>query len=113
MTITEFIEKLEELKGYPRRYPGGDRVDSGRLLRARPRGAVGRVGGAGQAQIPVCNDSLRRGALMRHGALLVCLHAVVWAFVLWATSDGDCTKSGDCPQGQYCKAGTCVPKEAR
>ncbi len=50
---------------------------------------------------------------MRHGALLVCLHAVVWAFVLWATSDGDCTKSGDCKQGEYCKAGTCVPKEAK
>ncbi len=28
-------------------------------------------------------------------ALLVGLHAVVWALVLWATSpEGDCTKSG-------------------
>lgn len=32
-------------------------------------------------------------------ALLVGLHAVVWALVLWATSpEGDCTKSGDCPR---------------
>ena len=42
------------------------------------------------------------------------LHAVVWSIALWATSpDGDCTKSGDCKQGHYCKGGTCVPKEAR
>ena len=32
--------------------------------------------------------------------------------VLWATSpEGDCTKSGDCPRGHYCKSGTCVPTE--
>jgi hypothetical protein len=47
-------------------------------------------------------------------ALLVGLHVLVWALVLWATSpDGDCTKSGDCKQGEYCKAGTCVPKESK
>ncbi len=44
--------------------------------------------------------------------LLLGLHAVVWALVLWATSaEGDCTKSADCPRGHYCKSGTCVPTE--
>ena len=45
---------------------------------------------------------------------LIIIHAVVWALVLLATApEGDCTKSGDCAQGYYCKSGTCVPKEAK
>lgn len=35
---------------------------------------------------------------------------VFWVLVLLATApEGDCTRSGDCKQGHYCKAGTCVP----
>ena len=37
------------------------------------------------------------------------MRALILLFVL-ANPDGDCTKSGDCPRGEYCKAGTCVPK---
>lgn len=44
---------------------------------------------------------------------LALIHTIVWSVAMWATSDGDCTKSGDCKQGHYCKSGTCVPKEAR
>lgn len=36
---------------------------------------------------------------------------LVLLLCLLANPDGDCTKSGDCPQGHYCKSGTCVPKE--
>lgn len=110
MVISEFIAKLEKLKEAHGDIPV---VASGRLLRARPGSSVRRVDSAGQAAVCDGDHSLRGGALMRHGALLVCLHAVVWAFVLWATSDGDCTKSADCSRGHYCKAGTCVPKEGK
>ena len=45
---------------------------------------------------------------------LIIIHAVVWALVMLATApEGDCTRSGDCAQGHYCKSGTCVPKESR
>lgn len=33
--------------------------------------------------------------------------------LLAAAPEGDCTRSGDCAQGHYCKSGTCVPKEAK
>ena len=35
---------------------------------------------------------------------------LVLLLCLLANPDGDCTKSGDCPRGEYCKSGTCVPK---
>lgn len=47
-------------------------------------------------------------------ACLVVANVLVWALVMLATApEGDCTKSGDCAQGYYCKSGTCVPKEAK
>ena len=47
-------------------------------------------------------------------ACLVVPNVLVWALVMLATApEGDCTRSGDCAQGYYCKSGTCVPKEAK
>ena len=47
-------------------------------------------------------------------ACLVVANVLVWALVMLATApEGDCTRSGDCAQGHYCKSGTCVPKESR
>jgi len=47
-------------------------------------------------------------------ACLVVANVLVWALVLLATApEGDCTRSGDCERGYYCKSGTCVPKEAK
>jgi len=100
MTISEFVAKLEALKEAHGDIPVVASSIMGGFYEPDPE--------ARSVELEVRDK--RRFALMRHGALLVCLHAVVWAFVLWATSDGDCTKSGDCKQGEYCKAGTCVPK---
>ncbi len=47
-------------------------------------------------------------------ACLVVANVLVWALVMLATApEGDCTRSGDCAQGYYCKSGTCVPEKAR
>ena len=47
-------------------------------------------------------------------ACLVVANVLVWALVMLATApEGDCTRSGDCNRGEYCKNGTCVPKEAK
>lgn len=47
-------------------------------------------------------------------ACLVVANVLVWAMVMLATApEGDCTKSGDCAQGHYCKSGTCVPKGSK
>ena len=47
-------------------------------------------------------------------ACLVVANVLVLALVLLATApEGDCTKSGDCAQGYYCKSGTCVPTQTK
>lgn len=47
-------------------------------------------------------------------ACLFVASVLVWALVMLATApEGDCTRSGDCAQGHYCKSGTCVPREAK